>query len=306
MLRIADQISDECDVVLFPLGFMATYRLRVPSIVSFHDLQHEVYPQFFTWRSLRDRRVIFNATFRHATLMQASSIAMKDEALRVYRDCLVPERITVIPEGVDFPVFSAAVDEDARKKYQLPEEFLFYPAQLWHHKNHLRLLEAIELVRTRDATEIPLVLTGGEYEAGPAIRSFIAERGLGDRVFLLGKVPFPSLLSLYRQATYVLSASLHESNCLPVLEAAASGSPIIVADIPANRESADVFRLRLFDPIDVGNIAVTLSEAWGQRHGNREATKANRESARRFDWTHIADMYLEQANRLVDGQGMRQ
>jgi len=67
MRRVSEQISAECDVVLFPLCFMATYRLDVPSIVSFHDLQHESFPQFFNWRSLRARRVRFGATFRHAS-----------------------------------------------------------------------------------------------------------------------------------------------------------------------------------------------------------------------------------------------
>ena len=134
------------------------------------------------------------------------------------------------------------------------------------------------------------------------IRGFIADRGLGDRVFLLGKVSFPSLLSLYRQASYVLSASLHESNCLPVLEAAASGTPMIVSDISANRESAQIFQLRLFDPFDVERIATTLSEAWKHRHANQDAVYANREAARRLDWTAVAAMYLDQAERLMDAR----
>jgi glycosyltransferase involved in cell wall biosynthesis len=305
MRRVSDQISAECDVILFPLCYMATYQLRVPSIVSFHDLQHEAYPQFFGWRSLRARRVFFDNTFRHASLMQASSIAMKNDALRVYRSFLAPERVAVIPEGVDYSVFSGSSDEDARKTFGLPGEFMFYPAQLWHHKNHLRLIEAIDVVRRREGIEIPLVLTGAEYEAAPAIRDMIAERGLGDLIFLLGKVPFPSLLSLYRQASYVVSASLHESNCLPVLEAAASGSPMIVSDIPANRESAEVFQLRLFEPLNVESIVTAVSEAWRHRHANQEAIDANREAARKIDWTMIAGMYLDQAERLVNASHPR-
>jgi glycosyltransferase involved in cell wall biosynthesis len=305
MSGVSEKISTACDVVLFPLCFMATYRLGIPSIVSFHDLQHELYPQFFSWRALRARRVLFGATFRYATLIQASSNAMKNDALRIYRDRLVPQRITVIPEGVDYSVFSGPCDEDARKTYGLPDEFMFYPAQLWHHKNHLRLLKAIELAWTKDKMKISLVLTGAEFEAGLAIRSFIQDRGLGDRVFLLGKVPFKSLLSLYRQASYVVSASLHESNCLPVLEAAASGSPIIVSDIPPNRESAEIFQLRLFDPVDVEDIATTLSEAWRHRCANQEAIGANRESARSYDWTVVAGMYLDSAERLVGARSLR-
>jgi glycosyltransferase involved in cell wall biosynthesis len=304
MSGVAELIAARCDTVLFPLSFMAMYRLRVPSIVSFHDLQHETYPQFFSWRVLRDRRVRFGATFRHATLLQASSNAMKDEALRIYGRWLDPQRIAVIPEGVDYEAFSADPGIDCRREYGLPAEFLLYPAQLWHHKNHLRLLEALDRLRGSEGCDIPLVLTGAEFEAAPAIRRFIGERRLGQQVFLLGKVPYAALRALYRQATYVLSASLHESSCLPVLEAAASGSPLIVSDIAPNRESARVFKLRLFDPLDVGSLTATLSEAWKARHGNRQAAESNREAARRFDWSVIADMYLEQAERLSLNPGL--
>jgi glycosyltransferase involved in cell wall biosynthesis len=302
MRRIADQIASECDVVLFPLCFMATYRLDVPSIVSFHDLQHEAYPQFFSWRALRARRVQFGATFRHASVIQASSLAMKAEALKIYGDRLKPERIAVIPEGVEYEVFAAPTAQDARKIYGLPEEFLFYPAQLWQHKNHLRLLQAIELLASRNGVRIPLVLTGAEYEAAPAVRRFIAEHGMGEQAFVLGKVPFESLLSLYRQASYVVSASLHESNCLPLLEATASGTPIIAADIAANRETARVFKVRLFDPFDVESIAATLGGAWRDRLQNAEDIEANRNAARRLDWTVIADMYLDRAETLISPQ----
>lgn len=296
--HVAELVGRHCDVVLFPLSYMGAYRLPVPSIVSFHDLQHEKFPKFFNWRELRARRMLFGATFRHASLIQASSHAMKEEALRVYGDRLGPERIAVIPEGVDFAAFGAEPAVDPRKEYGLPAEFLLYPAQMWHHKNHLRLLQALDRIRGRAGTRIPLVLTGAEYEAAPGVRRFIADRGLGDQLFLLGVVPYATLRALYRQATYVLSASLHESSCLPVLEGAASGSPLIVADIPANRESASVFKLRLFDPVDVESIAAVLSEAWDSRRENGAVVDHNRAAARRLDWTAIADMFLEQAERL--------
>jgi glycosyltransferase involved in cell wall biosynthesis len=224
---------------------------------------------------------------------------MKAEALEVYGDRLTEGRIAVIPEGVDFAEFAAAPSPDWRAGYGVPDEFLLYPAQMWHHKNHLRLLQALEQLRSGAGIRIPLVLTGGEYEAAPAIRGFIRDRHLADQVFVLGRVPYPVLRGLYRQASYVLSASLHESSCLPIFEAAASGSPLIVADIPPNRESAQTFKLRLFDPLDVASIAAGLLEAWENRHRNRESVDANREAARNFDWTIIADMYLQRAEQLV-------
>jgi glycosyltransferase involved in cell wall biosynthesis len=305
MRRVSQLLEAHCDVVLFPLCFMATYRLRIPSIVSFHDLQHERFPSFFSWRHMRARRVRFGATFRHATLLQASSNAMKREALEIYGDRVSDSRIAVIPEGVDFAEFAASPDPDWRRGYDIPAEFLLYPAQMWHHKNHLRLLRALEELRKSADVRIPLVLTGAEYQAAPAIRRFIAQRRLADQVFVLGRVPYPVLRGLYRQASYVLSASLYESNCLPLLEAAASGSPLIIADIPPNRESAQTFKVRMFDPCDVGSIAATLFEAWTNRHRNREAVESNREAARNFDWTIIADLYLQRAEHLLSSCEMQ-
>jgi glycosyltransferase involved in cell wall biosynthesis len=300
MREVSRRVAAECDIVLFPLCFMATYDPGVPSIVSFHDLQHEVFPQFFSWSALRARRVLFGSTFRHATIVQASSQAMMQEALRFYGDRITPSRIAVIPEGVEFDVFAGPRAEDARRTYALPEQFLHYPAQLWRHKNHLRLLEALDLIKCRDNLRIPLVLNGAEYEAAPNVRDFIAQRALTDQVFMLGKVPFADLLSLYRQASYVVSASLHESNCLPMLEAAASGTPIIAADIACNRESAKVFQLRLFDPLDIRSIADTLIEAWTNRRANEAGIAANREAARQFDWSVIAGLYLDEAQKILN------
>jgi glycosyltransferase involved in cell wall biosynthesis len=306
MRKVSALIAAHCDVVLFPMSFLCAYELTVPSIVSFHDLQHERYPEFFAWRVLRGRRVRFAATFRHATLIQASSAAMKEEALRVYGDRISAERIAVIPEGVDYALFSGEPPADARREYGLPEEFMFYPAQMWHHKNHLRLLQALDALRERNSVRIPLVLTGSEYEAARAVRQFIADRRLGEQVYLLGKVPHSALRSLYRQARYVLSASLYESSCLPVLEAAAAGSALIVSDIPPNRESSQVFSLRLFDPLDVESMCATLLEAWENRCRNREAVDANRDAARRFDWAAIAEMFVKHAERLAPPRGVKQ
>lgn len=301
MASVAAQINCACDVVIFPMCFMATYALEVPSIVAFHDLQHAVYPHFFTWRSRRSRQVLFDATFDNATLIQASSIFMKDEVLRLYPK-LASSKIAIIPEGVEYTTFASTPAINARSEFQLPEHFLFYPAQFWHHKNHLRLLEAISNLRDSTNTSIPLVCTGANYEAAPQIRKFLDTRGLGGQVYLLGKVPFAALLSLYHQATYVVSASLYESSCLPLLEAAAAGTPLVMSAIPPNVEATSKFSLRLFEPNDVRDIGKVLMSAWQQRFENSAAILQNRRAAQAFDWSAIAVRYLENAASLMSSQ----
>ena len=292
------RMSALADVVYFPTSYLTTPALDVPTVASFHDLQHEFLPENFGWPRRRVRRVRFGATFRYATAIQASSQAMKDDALSIYRDRIKPDAITVIPEGADSEAFGAPAPADARAKYKLPAEFLFYPAQLWPHKNHLRLLQALKLLRDEGLT-IPLVLTGGEFSAAQAIFAYIREAGLEDQVWRLGKVPFDDLRSLYQQATYLIAATLYESSSLPLVEGAASGVALIASATPPNKEASAWFQLRLFDPYAVPEIARVLKEAWKHRTGNVAAVAANRKAAKRFDWEHIAAAYLALFEKLV-------
>ena len=72
-------------------------------------------------------------------------------------------RRTQAPQTVKLPKFDLP-----------PEGFIFYPAQTWPHKNHLRLLEAIQRLRTRHGLEVSLVCTGGQTGAYPEIARRVA------------------------------------------------------------------------------------------------------------------------------------
>jgi glycosyltransferase involved in cell wall biosynthesis len=284
-------ISQKCDVVYFPACYLETPRITTPSVVSFHDLQHEFLPENFSWLRRRMRRLRFGETFRSSTVIQASSESMKNDALQIYGDRISPKNIWVIPEGVDFPSYARPIVRNVREKYHLPDEYLFYPAQLWPHKNHLRVLQGLKLLRD-EGLRIPLVLTGGKYEASEPIFTFITENGLADQVSYLGKVPFEDLRGIYRSATYVITATLYESSSLPLIEGAATGVPLIASATPPNREAARWFRLRLFDPVSVDDLAKTLKDGWLNRQKNESDVAANRLAAERHDWRSIARAYF--------------
>ena len=297
---VARAMSAECDIIYFPEVYLGVYGLRVPSVVSSHDLQQFHFPEFFSWPQRRARKVLFGATMHHGTVIQASSSFIKQDILRFYSDVRTPDDIVVIREGVDFDTFANAVAEPTlRERYRLPEEFLFYPAQLWPHKNHLRVLQASKRLRDERDLRIPLVLTGAKFGAADEMFAYIAEAGLGDQVFYLGKVPFADLLSLYRTATFVVTATLYESSSLTLLEACAAGTPVIASATDPNREAAAFFRLRLFDPWSVNDIARVLEKAWRERADNAETARANQEAARAFDWTRVAEQYLALFQRLA-------
>jgi glycosyltransferase involved in cell wall biosynthesis len=204
----------------------------------------------------------------------------------------------VIPEGVDIDLFARSrADNDVVARYELPPSFLFTPAQLWHHKNHLTTLRALKRLKDRGLT-MPLVLTGAEYTAAKGIFDFIRENGLEDQVFYLGVVPFDDIIALHQRARFLVTASLYESSSIPILEAAAAGTPIIAGRIPPHEEMAEHLEMRLFTPRDEEDLARVLEEAWPDEETSRAQVAANRVGVQHYSWDNAAQMYLRLFERL--------
>src|SRR6185436_10139399 len=101
---------------------------------------------------------------------------------------VAPERVAVIPYGVETDEFGPDdPGDDARRRapFDLPARYVLYPANLWPHKNHQRLIQAWARLADR---ELALVLTG---RIDPRLDPLLAEArrlGVGDRIRHLGHV----------------------------------------------------------------------------------------------------------------------
>jgi glycosyltransferase involved in cell wall biosynthesis len=280
-----------CPPIVFPYP-------SKPSLYSIHDLQHIHYPDFFTPEQLWERRVIFAQCIDHATVIQASSAHMRRDFLENFAS-LTSERIAVIPEGVDILTFSRPSSQvNVKAAYRLPDSFVFFPAQLWHHKNHITILRALK--RLRDAgVVLPLVLTGAKYEASQGIFEYIEDKGLTDQVFYLGVVPFEHLVALYQSARFLITAVLYESSSMPILEAAAAGTAIVASRTPPNEELAEHLRMTLFAPTDADELAERMTSVWNDRESIQEQVEENRAKIKRYSWESAARQYIEVFRLMV-------
>jgi glycosyltransferase involved in cell wall biosynthesis len=293
---LRESMDDHADIIYTPSVVLQYFDSRKPSVLSMHDIQHVHHPEFFSWPRRLSRHVTYGLSARHAGFLQASSEFIKQDFLRHF-DCISAERIVVIPEGVDVEAFAAAKDTSAlRTRYDIPERYLFFPAQFWPHKNHLILLRALERIKAVRGTPIPLVLTGGKYGAASDVFRFLAEHSM-DYVHYLGKVPFSDLVGLYQGAAFLVMPSLHESSSLPILEAAAAGTPVIASRIPPNEELGKVLQLNLFDPRDPGDLAAVLMRLWEDESTATEQAAQNRLKITCYSWESAATQYL----RLFEG-----
>ena len=141
------------------------------------------------------------------------------------------ERVHVAHLGVDTEQFVPRRGER--------EDFVLYPARGWPHKNHARLLEAMELVR-REAPGLRLVLTGGGLDGLGALPPWVENRGLVSRR--------SSSTSTSAPRAWPSPAATRGSGCRP-LEAMASGCPVAAADAGSLPEVCGD-AAAMFDPDD--------------------------------------------------------
>jgi glycosyltransferase involved in cell wall biosynthesis len=252
---------DELEALHFPLTVVLPPVDR-PTATTVLDLQHELFPQYFSRAELAYRRVFYRSAVRRSRLVIAISKEVK--ATIVERLGVEPARVRVAPLGVDLERFSPGHGER--------RPFLLYPANAWPHKNHERLFEAFELVR-RKRPQLRLVLTGTGHE------KLSLPPGAESR----GRVSEDELVELYRKADALVFPSLYEGFGLPPLEAMACACPVAVSRAGALPDVCGD-AARYFDPTSVEEIAeAILSRPSGEAGPARAALVTWDECARRHD-----------------------
>ncbi len=153
------------------------------------------------------------------------------------------EAITVTHLGIDdrfHPRMGAEHDEAVRQKYSLPERFVLYLGGFDVRKQVDLLLFAYTYVVQGDAEQTPLVLAGKEPTWGTAVfpdmRAYAQKLDLEETLYWCGYIDEADKPALYRLADVFVSPSMYEGFGLPVLEAMASGTPVVANKISVYEE----------------------------------------------------------------------
>ena len=278
-----------CQVIHFPYQhFVLT---SVPSIFNPHDLQHVHYPQFFSAADVEWREATYGAACRAANTVVAISQWVKDDIVRHYH--VQPEKIQVIrwpPPTRSYPEPTEETLDGVREKYGLDAKFALYPAMTWEHKNHIRLLEALALIRDSRGIRVNLVCTGKQTEFFPNIARKMRELQLDSQVRFLGMVPPADLRAIYRLARFMVFPSLFEGAGVPLVEAWNEGTPVTCAAVTSIAEQAGDAAL-LFDPTSVQAIANAVEKIATDRSLQETLTRLGFEQLKNFNWETTAKAY---------------
>ena len=122
------KITRDYDVIYWPTTVLNFFDTNTKTLVSMHDIQHVHYPHFFSLKEKLVRNLYFNLTISHVNFIQASSIFIKKDILNNFKS-INKQQIEVIKEGVLINQFSSITyDNNIKKKYSIPHDYIFYPA----------------------------------------------------------------------------------------------------------------------------------------------------------------------------------
>jgi len=300
---------DGADLVHLPSTILPRL-LPCPAVVTVHDLAWKRFPETYDPADLRMQEVALRCAARAAHIISGSETTARDlEQAGLPRD-----RITVIPLGVS-PVFSPAgprlsgdafpwlrqcpfktpraCPERSRRVLQGPRGaaeamggYLLYTGRLRPRKNLSRLIEAYRQVRDQVAAP-PLVLSGGLTAHAGELQAQAGRLGLAEHVIFAGYVPDDLLPALYRGATAFVYPSLYEGFALPVLEAMASGVPVVTSSNSATAEVAGEAAL-LVHPESTAEIASGLVRLLSDQALREDLARRGLARSSRFTWERTA------------------
>lgn len=278
-----------CDVIHFPYQHFVI--CGMPMVYNPHDLQHLHYPQFFTPLAIAGRETIFPVGCHFAHTVAVASQWVKQDIMEHYQ--VNPNKIQVIPWAPPtqaYPEPNADILDVVKKRYCLDAPFALYPAMTWEHKNHIRLLEALALLRSGDDLQVHLVCTGHQGKFWPHIEKRLLELGLQEQVKFLGMVPPEDLRAIYRLAQFVVVPTLFEAASGPLLEAWQEGVAVSCSTVTSLPEQAGDAAL-LFDPFSVEAIADAVRRMTTDEILRTELIRKGERRLQGFSWERTAKAY---------------
>jgi glycosyltransferase involved in cell wall biosynthesis len=254
-----------CDLVYFaaPTDKSAALQ-RINYILTVWDLCHRDMPEFPEVRDYNQfykRESYYQSQLSLAVAVLADSDRLVETITRRYG--IDRERLLTMPfaPAAFLESEASASRESVLKKYKLDEGYFFYPAQFWAHKNHIRILQAL-LILKNEGIDTTLVFAGGSQgDQGNReyIEQFVQQHALESQVRFLGFVAAEDMRGLYEGCRAVVMPTYFGPTNLPPLEAWLTGKPLIYSAHLAQQAGDAAI---LCDPDKAGEWALAIKSCF--------------------------------------------
>lgn len=270
----------------------------IPKVVTIHDtifVERQKWPININWyQKLGNyyRRLVVPWIAKSCERVIAPTEFEKKNIIQHFQ--IEDSKIEVVLHGVDNS-FKKIVDQDllrkVRKKYSLPDHFMFYLGNTEPRKNIHNLLKAYSELTSLDNNVPYLVITNIQASFLETVRKNLSLENLSQKIILIGYADSEDLAALYNLADFFLYPSLREGFGLPILEAMACGTPVITSLASAMPEIAQDAAL-LVDPFDYRQIKLGMIRLMTEDNLRKELSRKGLERVKAFTWKASAERML--------------
>ncbi|SFC75071.1 glycosyltransferase [Butyrivibrio sp. YAB3001] len=229
-----DYLAEKEGIDIYWFTYPANVDLTTPFIYSLWDLGHRILPSFpdttkpaYRWKGLDEQ---YSRLLGKASYILTGNETGKKEILENYN--VMADKIRIVP----FPVTFFCYGPEEKPKLELPDKYFFYPAQFWPHKNHICIIEALELLRKENGIDAHVLFTGSDKGNKQYVADMAKEHGVDDLVHFGGFVTYEEMKYIYTHAEGMIFASVSGPNNIPPIEAVYLECPLIISDIPGHQE----------------------------------------------------------------------
>lgn len=287
----------DCDV--FYTGDMyMSLKTQIPTLMVSHDLNYLHYPEGLKWSHLKYYQKYMPIYHKKADHLIAVSEATKLDVIDKYG--VKNEKISVAynscPEG--FKPVDDVKKIELKDRFTAGAPFIMYVGSLHPRKNIERLLKAFDQFKKSKNTNHKLVLFGRmAWKTSPIFKTLNDLAYKHDVIFLgNADVEVKELLPAADALCYV---SLFEGFGIPILEAFASGVPVITSNVSSMPEVAGDAAL-LVDPKDVNQIANALTKVSSNKDLANAMIEKGFKKLEHFSWKDSANIIMNQLQKLVN------
>ncbi len=297
--------QQQIDVVFEAAQFFG-WRLGLPAIGWIPDFQHLFLPAMFTTAARWKRELGFRAQLFGGRTIMLSSEDARRACLAHYPASEANTRTVhfAVPAAAEITYAEAREIAD---QYHLPELFFYLPNQLWKHKNHELVIDALSILRQRQKPVFIAASGGLEDPRNPNVfadlKEKVARLGVEDNIRFLGLIPYAHVTALMRASCGFLNPSLFEGWSTTVEEARAAGVPMLLSDLDVHREQMQEQAV-YFDRHSAESLADALAgfQPLDESQRQERIGKAVIDAAKRVrqfgeNFTQLAESCVRPANR---------
>ena len=230
-------LKNKVDLVYFLSPDILSLGLsNIPYIFTLWDLGHlenMEFPEDSHNRVFEKREYLYSKSLKKSFKVVVDSNCSKKYTIDKYN--LDSKRLEVLKYLPNIRISNNESPIDIKKKYGLNNDYIFYPAQFWAHKNHVYILDAIKILKSNNIL-IDVVFSGADKGTLKHVLKKAKSYGIDDLVHYIGFAPNEEIPYLYEQSLALVMPTYLGPTNIPPLEAFAYGTPVCYSDTPFFRE----------------------------------------------------------------------